>query len=427
MKRIGFAKTNINPEIGVLLSGFSPLRAYQRLHSDLMMKVVIIQDKECALFITMDTIAIDSYLFKKICDVAGKYNISSDRIFASASHTHSAPVGLVNTDEGIFKGLYGLFGHYDDSFVNKMLIALEELISCSLENMHDIETVKFGEGILSGIGKERHDPNLPGDERFICWSYNTVNQQKILFYNFACHPTILNGDSDYLSADFPGEVAKLLADEYDLVCFINGSCGDISTRFTRTVGGIAQVELFGQTIAEFIRKLINESEGEKFNGLVSEQFNYCLKIKDFGSKEAAMVAFNEAKIKAEAAINLPTGERRIVESYAEGARTNLAFVENFTDLQVLNIPVNFMRINDHNFVTMPAELFSSLSNLLREKLKINFFGYCNGYSLYIADSLAYKKGFYEALSSIYQKGEGENFIDILKEDYCNWLEISAER
>ncbi len=418
MQKLGFASTIINPSLKALLVGYAPLREYLELHSNLLMRVVVVNDGSAdTVFITMDTVAIDAYLFKRFVKALSKHSIKDDRIFASASHTHSAQAGMVNTRDGIFKGLTGIFGEYDEVVVERITETLIELFLEAKANQEELLGLRIADGDLSGVGAERHDASLPGDQRFVCWEFETTSHKKVLFYNFACHPTVLNGSSNYLSADFPGDVAELLKDKYQSVCFVNGSCGDISTRFTRTSADVKQVREFAKVIVDKIEELLLSAELVELEELKTFSKSYFLKTKVFDSLEVAQEKLEKAQEKSLRAVDLPLSERRIVESFFEGARTNLTFVKNFQGIDEVELKITFLKINDYGFVTMPAELFSSLSNQLREELKLNFLGYTNGYCLYITDKEAYEKGFYEALSSIYEKGQGEKLMSEISADY----------
>ena len=428
MAKIGVAKIIINPDIGSLMSGFAPLRAYTEKHSDLYLRAVLIEDSQRTLFLGFDTIAIDAYLYREIVERVTNYNISEEHVIVSATHTHSGPVGLVNTKEGIFKGVTGLFGDYDSDFVQVMLAKVEEVLKEAINDLEEIASFKYGNTELAGIATERHDPQLPGDNRLVAWSYQTISGRNILFYNFACHPTVLNGSSPYLSSDFPGVVADELSAEYVVVNFINGSCGDISTRFTRKADPLVDVVNFGKKISQAVGALIAKAEPQAVDDIKVQQQTYYLKARQFESVEDAQATLEVANEKAKVAAKLPQGERRAIESFAEGARTNLAFAQNFKGIDEIAIPVTFLLINNQAFVSIPAELFSSLSNSLRADLGINILGYTNGYSLYIADENAYKAGYYEALSSIYQVGQGEVLLKEITKDVVVWLkEVRKEQ
>lgn len=59
----------------------------------------------------------------------------------------------------------------------------------------------------------------------------------------SAHPTILNGKSAVLSADLIGHVRQRLERKYGCpVLCVNGTCGDVSTRFYRQGEGVAELE-----------------------------------------------------------------------------------------------------------------------------------------------------------------------------------------
>ena len=426
MIRIGCYSITANPLEGVYMAGFAPLRSYKEKHSDLWIKAVLIEDNVRTLFLTIDTIAIDGYFYQELCKRLQNFSIKKERIFASASHTHSGGVGLVNTEEGILKGTDGLFGSYDRNLVEETLNRIEEVVEKASENFEEVVGVRFGNGELKGVGTERHDPSLPGDNRLFAWSFKTVSNKEILFYNFACHPTILNGTDPYLSSDYPGAVANILSSKYDMICFLNGSCGDISTRFTRSGDKFEQINIFAKLIASKIEEVLRNANYEEIYDLDVLQKVYRLKTRDFGDEETALMTFKEAEKRVKEAKNLSKGEKRVVESFMEGARTNLAFAKNFKDFKEVELLVSFIAINDRIMITIPAELFSALSNELREDFGFVFLGYTNGYCLYIADELAYDKGYYEALSSIYEKGQGELLMEAIKKDVTSWIDERKE-
>ena len=421
MAKVGFSSTTINPEIGVFMSGFYPVRAYQRKHSDLWLRAVVLKEEFITLFLQFDTIAVDNYFYNEISKRLEKFAIPKERIIVSASHTHSAPVGLINTREGIFKGAEGMLGDYNPAFVAEMLDKVETTVAKALANLKEVKGVTFGKSEITGIGKERHDPALPGDNRLVSWCYETMDGEKVLFYNFACHPTILDGNSDYLSSDFPGAVAKLLRNEFREVVFINGSCGDISTRFTRSGESIEQIDKFAHRLADQIKIDLASGKTEPEVKIKLTQKQYPLKIKEFDSEEVALATLQQYEKEAEAAKDLPASDRRVIESFMEGARTNLSFVQNFKGITEVILDVTFLKINKEIFVTIPAELFSSLSNEMRAEKGIIFLGYTNGYCLYVADRAAYEKGYYEAMSSIYEQGQGEGLIEAIDRGLTIWL------
>lgn len=152
---------------------------------------------------------------------------------------------------------------------NQILAAIDH----ALKNLEICE-VKFGEGFAEGIATNRNNLETSYDHKVSVITFTNTQGKKAIMYHFACHPTILNGNNVYISADLPGEVSKVLEDRSDVNCamFINGLSADISTRFTRKASTFQEVERIGGKSEEKIKQAVREylylfaNEGECENG-----------------------------------------------------------------------------------------------------------------------------------------------------------------
>lgn len=75
----------------------------------------------------------------------------------------------------------------------------------------------------------------------------------LLLYNYACHPTVTGPENLMITADFPYAVEQSL--NYDVVMFVNGNAGNISTRFTRRDSSFEQVEIYRTELSETLQGL----------------------------------------------------------------------------------------------------------------------------------------------------------------------------
>ncbi len=417
MSKIGYAFENINCEMGTQLAGFNAPRPCNGIHRNLYARLLLIRNKTDYCFIQMDTLCIDDDFFDLIAQRLAKYGVERANIIASATHTHSGPIGLKNTETGIFKGLNGLFGTYDAILALQCVNVIEELYQKASSSLEAFK-LRSGSSTIDGVGSERHDAALPSDNRLFVMEFLTESNKKILYYNYACHPTVLNGSSLLISSDLPSGVIDAYGDAYDMIMFINGSCGDISTRFTRKESTPHQITVFGQIIKEAIDKAISEQTYTNLKNLEFKAFEVKLKVKHFGSVEEAEATLNAALAKHEEGVRnqLSKNELRLLFSVVEGATTNVAFCRNFGSVKEVALHLTAITINELKFVTVPAELFSSLSNPLREKYGLVFIGYTNGYFLYIIDQPAFDKGYYEAFSTIFAPGQGEFLMNAIEKE-----------
>ncbi len=405
---IGYAFGNIDCELGTQLAGFNAVRPCTSIHKSLYARLLLIRSTSDYCFIQMDTICIDDDFLDLIAKRLAKFGVKKTNIIASATHTHSGPSGLKNTDAGIFKGLEGLFGKYNATLATHYADVIESLFLKAESTLADF-CMRYGFSTIEGVASERHDASLPSDKRLFVMEFLTAENKKILYYNYPCHPTILNGSSTVISSDLPSGVIDAFEDEYEMIMFINGSCGDISTRFTRTESTTHQITVFGKVIKEAIESTLHDLPYTQLNSIEFKPFEVALKVKRFASQSEAEAVLKAAQDELDEGIRnqLSKNELRLLLSVVEGATTNVAFCRNFGSITEVTLHLTAFTINELKFVTVPAELFSSLSNPLREKYDLIFVGYTNGYFMYITDKSAFEKGYYESFSTIFAQGQGE--------------------
>ena len=77
-----------------------------------------------------------------------------------------------------------------------------------------------------------------------------------MIYN--CHPTISAEDADYLSSDYPGSALDILKQRYpkEFFLFLQGPCGDVSTRFTRQAKNYDEVIRLANEIVSAWEKMM---------------------------------------------------------------------------------------------------------------------------------------------------------------------------
>jgi len=415
---IGYAFGNIDCELGTQLAGFNAVRPCTSIHKSLYARLLLIRSTSDYCFIQMDTICIDDDFLDLIASRLAKFGVEKKNIIASATHTHSGPSGLKNTESGIFKGLEGLFGKYNSVLANRYADVIESLFLKAESTLADF-CMRYGSSSIEGVASERHDASLPSDNRLVVMEFLTAENKKILYYNYPCHPTILNGSSTVISSDLPSGVIDAFGDEYEMIMFINGSCGDISTRFTRKESTTHQITVFGQIIKDKIETTLHALPYTQLNTIEFKPFDVSLKVKRFASQAEAESVLKAAQDELDEGTRkqLSKNELRLLLSVVEGATTNVAFCRNFGSITEVTLHLTAFTINELKFVTVPAELFSSLSNPLRKKYGLIFIGYTNGYFMYITDRSAFEKGYYESFSTIFALGEGEVLMNEIEKQF----------
>ncbi len=415
MLRFGFQKTCITPKLPAPLRGYAIQRTATRAHDALFARCLFIEDgKECYGIIQCDLIGVDQLLRNAVYARTEALGIAREHLLLFATHTHSGPGGTLQTDTGILSQLQDIFGKTDPSYIDEIAEKIAAALFAAAEQLQP-GTITIGRGTVENVGKERHDPSLPGDDSLLVFQLTGQDGKQVLLYNFACHPTVTGSGNTEMTADFPYAVEAELPQ--DMVMFLNGPCGDISSRFTRKESSFRQAEAFGEIICRSIREALEAPVfQDAWDTIGVDAFSVTLPIKETMAPEQAQAQLEEyeAQLAAARKDHTDPGRLRILESYVEGAQSAILLSKSLVGLQELEIPVSLLHIQNIPIAVIPGELFSTLGRKLKAQ-GLEVFCYGNGYSLYIADEKAYDCGFYEAMSSPFARGAGEQLmVEILK-------------
>ena len=415
MNRLGFSQVKITPPVGTQLSGYTYERASAGVHDDLYVRVLALEiRRELFCLVQMDLMGVDEYFAAKVYGLVADLGVEEDHLIICTTHTHSGPKGIFDQENILDEENFGTF---DQRLVSDYLQKTEKCLRRVLGCLRPLERIEVGLGRAPGIGSERHTGG-EGDDRLFVLTFVREDGRKVLLYNFSCHPTILHHDNLLISADLPYGALKHLEAAYDMVMFTNGSAGDISTRFTRQETTFAEVERLGWELG---RAVWDTAENPLYIGEIhrfrTRRYKVPLKFREIHSLEEAAAAFQEAAEKVEEGkrAGLPAGEMRLVESLYEGAWRDLKVARTLKKRDILELEINIFAINEWNFITIPGEIFSSLTRPLRESQRNIILGYADGYYLYFPDESAWEKRYYEASSCFLQRGEGEKLVEFIRE------------
>lgn len=410
--KTAFTKVDITPILPVQLSGFGKLQVAYKVHDPLYARIFLLDD---LLWVQLDLTCFDQFLLDLISKETG---FSKDKLIVSAIHTHSAGGGTINTYEGLLKGLdANLGGALNPEYCHRIASAIGNTINDLRSDLKDT-TLKVYQGKVTGLGTERHDPTLVADEDALILEWNREDK-KAMIVRLSCHPTVMDGNNLQVSADFCGAIEPNFND-YELVAYVNGSCGDMSTRFTRKESSFNEVARFGKLVSDQIKEIMTQEVMEYKDFTMDYlQKTFTLKVKKVDTIEEAKEKMKMAQAKLQEAIqnNLSPNEIRIVKSYVEGAHNNLLSAYAFSTLSEIDVNVSALKLPEVTIIFTPVELFSSLSNPYKQ-YGFEYVGYTNGYLGYMPDKNAYDKGYYEAFSTPYGYGEAEKLMLSIKE----WIE-----
>lgn len=218
--QIGLSKKRITPEVPVHLAGFAGIRFGTNVHDELYVKVVLFEYNHSHYgCITYDLVGFDENYVNQLKQHIHTLNYNSDYFMISATHTHSAPCGTVETETGIHKGKEYIFGKRDETYQNFLI---EQTLLALQEARHDLKkaSIRINKDELLHFGSNRNDPSYKGNNDLYSIYIQQENGKKAMIALYSCHPTVLNQTNTSISADFPGSVNSLLKEKgYDFFCF----------------------------------------------------------------------------------------------------------------------------------------------------------------------------------------------------------------
>ena len=389
--KTGFAMRKITPEGPCVLAGYAPAREMKGVHDDLYVKALFFSVKDVVYgCIAYDLLAVDSLLIEPVIRCLEEKGIQRENVVISAIHTHSAPGGILETR----------------NLIGNILAGTRECIEEALLDMRDGEIFRMY-GTCPGVGSNRNVREWEGNDALLCfeiWS----GGRKMMLVHFACHPTVLHAENQLCSADYPGALQRHMeAEGYEMIMFLNGSCGDIS----------------GDLLAAKCVSLSGQKVPYEVYDIRVKRKKIVLRAKDALSMDEAerMLEIRQKEFEEGVEKGVSPVQKRLLESILEGAQADLRYAKNYDGEKQYEVELHFYKINEDIFVCIPGELFSRLSNPVQDE-KMHFIGYANGYLMYFADRNAYEQRYYEALSSPFAAGEAERMMDLIQNEIEEWRE-----
>lgn len=411
---LGFDRQCITPKPPIPLSGYEGERIATGIHDDLYTRCIAMEcEGERFLLAQCDCLAVDDALRRHVLTALADLKIPEEHFVLFATHTHSGPAGTIDTTKGLWTELQNVFGKPNPEYQQEMTEKISFAAHNAFSDMQECR-LTVGRGVIEHVGTERHDPALPGDESLLTLLFERKDGKKVLLYNYACHPTVLNPSNLLITADLPYAVERNL--DYDMTLFINSNAGDISTRFTRSSSSYEQVEAYGKIIKKAIENsLLNPVYKGPFEKINIRQYPIALPVKKIRpvEEELQLLKEYEARLAEGEKQGLDAGSLRILASYVEGAKIAVGFARSLKGLTSLETHFSVITLQDLKIAVIPGELFSSLGVPLK-KAGIEIFGYGNGYYMYFADKTAYDNLYYEAMSSPFEPGVGEYLVEEIR-------------
>lgn len=312
------------------------------------------------------------------------YHSDNIHVITSATHTHYA--NSVRDPEYV-DYLYDLL----IKEVKTMEYREINNVTSSYQRLH---TTAVGKSRISGYET---------DNEYLCMIrfYEAEhNFFSIIYYN--CHPTILEANVPYFSAEYPGYVLKKLED-YHPDCdftFLQGAAGDISSRFVRNGQSYDDVMELGDRLYEDIESLYKEEVNK-----VPLVINYRASPVDFKHE---FTPIDLSKIRQDLSereketIRLGKIEREKLEK-----SNNMIFGKLIEEAMIVGLDLGSVEV-----IFFPNEIFSHYMNYIDLNKKM-LASYSNGYGPYVLP-IDFEFITYEMFTDTLSKESKKRIIEILE-------------
>jgi hypothetical protein len=248
----GFASVNINPPLGIGVSGYYVPRFASGILDDLEVGALVLTcgDKKIAM-LSVDACGVDSTLIERYsASIERATGIPSQNVFISATHSHTGgllvPTAAFAADEEVIHRYADFVG---ERITDAVTLALADAKPAKMGNIYGyapervayIRRYKMKDG-STWTCPPINDPNIDHpigtlDQRVNVLRFDREGAPSIVLVNYGLHADTINGD--LLSPDWPGWMRKTIDKALDGVkcIFFNGAVGDVGSTNIHPTGG----------------------------------------------------------------------------------------------------------------------------------------------------------------------------------------------
>ncbi|PEA75967.1 alkaline ceramidase [Bacillus wiedmannii] len=384
MSRIGVCKVEITPPVGIDFVGYHRETGINNIEERIYGTVFVFEKDEMkTVFISIDNIGMlveDTNMIRE--RVASRLHVPFERITVVYTHTHSGPETV---------GEQPLVKSYKTILVNNV-------VQGAVTANNNLKLCEVGWGVTTGdIGVNRRErtsdgrakmgTNIEGvvDKRIGMLAIRNAETKELSGIVVFCtaHPNVLKGDSDVLSADYPGMTREILEKIVNCpVIIVQGAAGNVNAKYRGSREALIQMAYMLSGHVLTMLPAVSYSPIVKLRTISSTMQ---MKLKDIPE-------MNEIRSMAQLAekqwgVNTDKWLTIVLEKYKQGIR----------QLRI-DLEVQLFQVNDGMFAGIPLEPFSETALEMKESLQneLAFFGgYMNGYIGYLPTREEFEYGGYE--------------------------------
>ncbi|MGF9766812.1 neutral/alkaline non-lysosomal ceramidase N-terminal domain-containing protein [Bacillus albus] len=384
MSKIGVCKVDITPPVGIDFVGYHRETGINNIEERIYGTVFVFEKDEMkTVFISIDNIGMlveDTSIIRE--RVASRLRVPFERITVVYTHTHSGPETV---------GEQPLIKSYKTIVVNNV-------VQGAVTANDNLKLCEVGWGVTTGdIGINRRErtsdgrakmgTNIEGvvDKRIGMLAIRNAETKELSGIVVFCtaHPNVLKGDSDVLSADYPGMTREILEKIVNCpVIIVQGAAGNVNAKYRGSREALTQM---AYTLSGHVLTMLPTVTYRSIVNLRTVSSMVQMKLKDIPE-------MNEIRSMARSAekqwgVNTDEWLTIVLEKYKQGIRQ-----------LSIDLEVQLFQVNDGMFFGIPMKPFSETALEMKERLRneIAFLGgYTNGYIGYLLTKEEYAYGGYE--------------------------------
>ncbi|EMI9090325.1 MULTISPECIES: neutral/alkaline non-lysosomal ceramidase N-terminal domain-containing protein [Bacillus] len=384
MSKIGVCKVDITPPVGIDFVGYHRETGINNIEECMYGTVFVFEkDETKTVFISIDNIGMlveDTNMIRE--QIARELHIPFERITVVYTHTHSGPETV---------GDHPLVKSYKTILVNNVVhgavTANNNLSPCEIGWSVTTGDIGVNRRERTSDGRAKMGTNIEGvvDKRIGMLAIRNAETKELSGIIVFCtaHPNVLKGDSDVLSADYPGMTREILEKIVNCpVIIVQGAAGNVNAKYRGSGDALTQM---AYTLSGHVLTMLPIVTYSPIVSLRTVSSTMQMKLKDIPE-------MNEIRSMAQLAekqwdVNTDEWLAIILEKYKQGMRQ-----------LSIDLEIQLFQMNDGIFSGIPMEPFSETALEMKESLQneLAFFGgYTNGYIGYLPTKEEYAYGGYE--------------------------------
>ncbi|MBE7032740.1 MAG: hypothetical protein E7406_00745 [Ruminococcaceae bacterium] len=445
---VGFSKANVNPPLGIGVSGYYIPRFAKGFLDDLEVRTLAFSSADKKILMISLPVCLISK--EKCLEYAGiieeKTGVPKENIFISATHTHNG--GLLEVTDA-FEADETLINSYSELMgsrvVDSAVMALSDLAPAKMgyitgyapERVAYIRRYKMKDGSTLTC-PPINDPNIDYpigelDQRVHILRFDRENKKSVVLVNYGLHADTINGEM--LSSDWPHWMYKTIDAALDGVesIFFNGAEGDVGSTHVFPEGGDMNDteisfdnEMKSPGMARFVGRAIAGTVlqvYDKVHYIDVDSIDIIRKTVSVSanvpSPEDLPLAKKYKELHESGRDNeIPYTAMQLTTVVAEALR--MCNMENSP--KEIQLDITGVRIGDVAFVGIPGEPFTEIGVEIKKADGYKMImpcGLTNDYAGYFPVKEAFDEGGYEARTSKYKGDVAEKIIEggkaVLKE------------